>query len=48
MTEQQEFCYKDARSVNEDKKEGHMYLLGRLIEHLALRRKRSRAFDEII
>jgi hypothetical protein len=48
MTVQQEFCYKDASSIDEDKKEGWTYLLGRLVEHLALRRKRSRAFDEIV
>ena len=48
MTLQQEFCYKDTRSVDEDKKERWTYLLGRLVEHLALCRKRSRAFDEIV
>ena len=49
MTVQQEFCCKKVGSINEDDgNEGPMYLLGRLVEHLALRRKRSRAVDEIV
>lgn len=49
MTVQQEFCCKNVGSINDDDgDEGPMYLFGRLVEHLALRRKRSRAFDEVV
>jgi hypothetical protein len=49
MTEQQEFCCKEkSGSVKEAKESEDMYLLCRLVEHLALRRKRSRTFDEIV
>jgi hypothetical protein len=41
MTVQQEFCCDTADSVDEDDNEGPMYLLSRLVEHLALCRKRS-------
>jgi hypothetical protein len=41
MTVQQEFCYDTVGSVDEVNNEGPMYLFSRLVEHLALRRKRS-------
>jgi hypothetical protein len=41
MTVQQEFCCDTVDSVNEDENDGPMYLFSRLVEHLALRRKRS-------
>ncbi len=41
MTVQQEFCCNTEGSVNEDDDEELMYLFSRLVEHLALRRKRG-------
>jgi hypothetical protein len=41
MTVQQEFCYDTVGSVNEEDNEALVYLFGRLVEHLALCRKRS-------
>ena len=48
MTVQQEFCCANVELSESFEEEGRIYLLSRLVKHLALRRKRSRPLDEVV
>jgi hypothetical protein len=48
MTVQQEFCCANVELSESFEEEGRIYLLSRLVKHLALRRQRSRPLDEVV